>query len=91
MTREEQANAIVTANKPIRDVRTQRALEPRSGLMREFLAPTEDPCRNSGGVLVMDGHRGQTLQLSARSAARAIPRWSSTILTLASVCCWRGL
>ena len=88
MTREEQANAIVTANKPIRDVRTQRALEPRSGLMREFLAPTEDPCRNSGGVLVMNGHRGQTLQYTvirpySRSVARAIPRWSSTILALA--------
>ena len=51
--------------------------------MRDIAAPTEDPCRNDGGVLVLDGHRGQTLQLSAPSAARAIPRWSSIIFALA--------
>ena len=51
--------------------------------MRDIAAPTEDPCRNCGGVLVLDGHRGQTRQLSAPSAARAILRWSSTILAMA--------
>ena len=51
--------------------------------MRDIAAPTEDPCRNDGGVLVMNGHRGQTLQFSAPSAARAIPRWSSIIFALA--------
>ena len=61
------------------------ALKPLDrGLMRDIAAPTEDPCRNCGGVLVLDGHRGQTRQLSAPSATRAILRWSSTIFALAS-------
>ena len=59
---------------------------PDRGLMRDIAAPTEDPCHNCGGVLVLDGHRGQTLQLSAPSAARAILRWSSTILAMAWLC-----